>query len=332
MTNARSRRMHLVGLLCLLLAVSSQGADSPTNSEDSVRALLQMQEQIHEAQLAIERNRTQADEASARNAKAISDRLQFLEQSLSAQRSAELDAVQRSSEQMQRSNRNMLIAVGALAVIGCMAALLTTYFQWRTVNRLMTISSALPMMRGLGGVPSMGALGMGDELLPSLPAAGPQPGAELLAAMERLSKRIQELERSAQPSLGASNILDLPGSDAAAGTGGAASGKTPVTALLAKGQVALNEGKPEESVVCFDEVLAADPQNTEALVKKGAALERLRRPQEALDCYDRALAVDGGMTIAWLYKGGLFNRLERFSEALACYEKALHSQEKRRAS
>jgi len=186
-------------------------------------------------------------------------------------------------------------------------------------------------------MPSLAALGLGDEILPALGGGpGPQPGAELLAALDRLARRIQELERSSQPSLGdrnpASNILDLQSAEETPGAPGAPTGKPPITSLLAKGQAALNAGKPEESLASFDQVLAADPRHTEALVKKGTALERLRRPQEALECYDRAIAADGTMTIAYLYKGGLYNRMERFTEALACYEQALHTQEKRRAS
>ncbi len=62
--------------------------------------------------------------------------------------------------------------------------------------------------------------------------------------------------------------------------------------------------------------------------KKGMALERLGKLDEAIDCYDRAIALDNSMTMAYLNKGGVFNRLERYGEALQCYEKALRAQQK----
>jgi tetratricopeptide (TPR) repeat protein len=306
-------------------------ADSSAGSEESLRAYLQLQEQIHEALLAIERNRQQSEDASARTSKVLTERLETIEQSLNAQRTNELDAV-------QHANRTMVIMVSSFAALGCLAVLLTAYFQWRAVNRFTSLSSALSVQNGLGPFRTMAALEAGENSLTTLGTAE-QSGVRLLAAIERLEKRIQELERVSHPSLNdpaaANNILDLQPADGTpapvSGDAGVAA-SSPTAALLARGQSFLNQGKLDEAIVSFDEVLASDPRNTEALVKKGTALERLRKSKEALECYDRAIAADSSMTIAYLYKGGLYNRMERFSEALACYEQALHTQEKRRAS
>jgi tetratricopeptide (TPR) repeat protein len=194
------------------------------------------------------------------------------------------------------------------------------------------------VQNGLGPFRTMAALEAGENSLTTLGTAE-QSGVRLLAAIERLEKRIQELERVSHPSLNdpaaANNILDLQPADGTSapvpGDAGVAA-SSPTALLLASGQSSLNQGKLDEAIVSFDEVLASDPRNTEALVKKGTALERLRKSKEALECYDRAIAADSSMTIAYLYKGGLYNRMERFNEALACYEQALHTQEKRRAS
>ena len=307
-------------------------AGTNLGSDESLRAYLQLQEQIHEAQLAIERNRQESETASAKSAAMLAERLQGIEQSLAAQRASELEAV-------QRANHTMLVIVLAVATLGCLAVLLTAYLQWRAVNRFTAISAAFPMANGLGPFRAVAALEAGEHSLTTIGSVE-QVNIRLLGAIERLEKRIQELERTSHPPLNegaaVNNILDLQSADATAAESPAdpGPGEKPagIDTLMGKGQSLLNLAKPDEAVACFDEVLAQDPGHAEAWVKKGVALERLRKPQEALACYDRAIAADDSLTIAYLYKGGLFNRMERFSEALECYERALHTQEKRRAS
>jgi tetratricopeptide (TPR) repeat protein len=330
-----------------LLSISARGLDLATNgapepatnrtasaaaADESLRAYLQLQEQMHEALLAIERSQQQSEDSVSRTSKALNARLQVIEESLNAQRASEIAAV-------QHANRTLLVVMGSFAALGCLAVLCTAYFQWRAVSRFTAISSALSVGRGLGSLRPLAALDAGEA---SLSGAGmvEQSSARLLGALERLERRIQELERASRPALSepaaANNILDLQpaagGPGAAAADPDLAGAASPGASLLAKGQSLLNQAKLDEAIACFDEILAADPRSAEALVKKGTALERLRKSKEALECYDRAIAADSSMTIAYLYKGGLCNRLERFSEALACYEQALHTQEKRRAS
>ena len=350
MRNARLRCLVIIGGFCLWLAHPASGADAAatpatnavagaapartegnSGADEVLRGYLRLQEQIHEAQLAIERNRQESEDGAAKSAKMVADRLQVIEQSLAEQRVSELEAV-------QHANHTVLIVVSGFAALGCVAVLLTAYFQWRAVNRFTAMSSARPVGLGLGASRAMAALESGQHSLATLNPVE-QSTARLLGAIERLEKRIQELERTSQSPLNdaaaASNILDLQspgGAPAAEPSAGSAEKAPEITSLLGKGQSLLNLAKLDEAIACFDEVLAQDPDNTEALVKKGTALERLRKPQEALECYDRAIAADNLMTIAYLYKGGLYNRMERFNEALECYEQALHTQEKRRAS
>jgi tetratricopeptide (TPR) repeat protein len=292
---------------------------------DTLRSYLQLQEQLHATQLLLERNREEALDSASKNSALLTQRLESIENSLAAQRARELEA-------MQASNRVMLIVAGSFAGIGFVAMLLMVFFQWRAVNRLAEISTSLPAMHALP------ALGSGESTIAQIGHAE-QANQRLLGALDRLEKRIRDLENSTRPAL-----KSLPGSPAepAGAPGqidGSQTGPTPpngstttdqgrLTLLLGKGQSLLNADQPAEALVCFDEALEIDARNTEALVKKGSALERLRRWDEAMVCYDRALAIDGSLTIAYLYKGGLFNRMERFTEALECYEKALHTQEK----
>jgi tetratricopeptide (TPR) repeat protein len=230
----------------------------------------------------------------------------------------------------------MLLVAGAFAAMGFMAMLLMAYFQWRTVNRLAEISSALPRLdRTLGAGRPIAALGPGDtQLIPVSRAE--QSNLRMSDALERLEKRIHELEHTAHPPLPEATGHVHPAEHAepgpSPGNGSPANGVAPeadrVRMLLGKGQSLLNLDQAEEALACFDEALVLDSHNTEALVKKGSALERLRKLDEAIECYDRAIAADDSMTIAYLYKGGLFNRMERFNEALECYEQALRTQEK----
>src|SRR5258705_9558186 len=54
---------------------SSAAALVETNGQETVRSYLQLQEQLHATQLAIERARREADEAAAENAKLLAGRL-----------------------------------------------------------------------------------------------------------------------------------------------------------------------------------------------------------------------------------------------------------------
>jgi tetratricopeptide (TPR) repeat protein len=326
--------MTMISLGCLGAEVSpaSAAAVSPeTNGQETVRSYLQLQEQIHATQLAIERTRREADEAAAESAKALAVRLQNIEQALSAQRAQELQA-------MQSSNKVMLIVAGAFAALGLVSMLFMAFFQWRTINRLAEISLALPSPHALGPGHAIAALGMGDAHLAGS-GSTEQSNSRLLGAIDRLEQRIRELEHTTHPLVhdaGTGNgDSPTPGNstngelEPAADKSEPSSEATLISFLLGKGQSLLNLDKPEEALACFEEILALRAGHPEALVKKGTALEKLRRLNEAVECYDRAIAADNSMTIAYLCKGGLFNRMERYNEALECYEQALRTQEKR---
>ena len=322
-------------VFCLLLIFSAfrvaaaETTNAPTQSGETnsqeLRTYLQLQEQLHATRLAIESVGAEAKQAAAQNAEELAVRLRAVEQAVATQRAKELEA-------MQSSNRNMLYVAGAFASIGCVAMLLMGYYQWRTVNRLAELSAGIPAgAMALGSMRPIAAIGPGStHEVTAAPAINAHP--ELLETIQRLEKRVHELEHASPASLtnGSSetekNGLTHNGDESNAP---AVEEARSVNLVLGKGQSLLNLDKAEEALVCFDEALAMEPNNAEALVKKGTALERLRKLNEAIECYDRAIAADRSMTIAYLYKGGLFNRMERFGEALECYEMALRTQEGR---
>jgi len=286
---------------------------------DPMRVYLELQEQLHTTQLAIEHNRQEAQTATAHSAEVIAARLKALEDSLAAQRAslvAQRDDDLKAIDAIQDANRLMFKIGSACAAVGFLALLLTAYFQWRAVNRLTEFSvvAQAALSPGRGVLPSPGATDTN-----SVSAATEQANTRLLDALERLEKRIVKLEHTARPPLGEPNFT----------VAGAAAGKMDrVTLLLAKGESLLSLKKTAEALACYDEILALEPDHSEALVKKGDALDGLHKIDDAIGCYDRAIAADGSLTVAYLHKGGLFNRLERYEEALQCFEQALRTQEK----
>jgi tetratricopeptide (TPR) repeat protein len=274
-------------------------------TQDVLRAYLQIQEQLHATQLAIERSRQDAQDVAGRNAVDVGDRLNLIEKALHDQ---------------QSSSRLVLLVTVALAVtgLGFLGVLSASYFQARAMQRF--TETALQMKQHeLTGGPDPRLLGGGSA---------EQATAQLIATIERLEKHIRELEAAKL----LPGVVETNGHDAEV----SARGEPPVFSenarqidvLLGKGQSLLSLGQNDAALACFDEALALDPNHTEALIKRGAACEKMQRLDEAVACYDRAIAADNTVTIAYLYKGGVFNRMERYNEALACYEQALKTQEK----
>src|SRR5262249_4502928 len=89
-------------------------------TEEILRSYLQLQEQLHATQLAIEQTQREAREAAAKSAEALDARLQILEHAVNSQRIQQL-------ETMQSSNRVMVIVAGSFAAIGFVAMLVMAY-------------------------------------------------------------------------------------------------------------------------------------------------------------------------------------------------------------
>jgi len=297
-------------------------------SQEILRAYLQLQEQLHATQLALERNRQDAEAAARGTAEVLTARMQSLEQSLAGERKREFEA-------LQSLQRLVLIFAGVFAGVGLLAIVITAYVQSRAMNRLASMNASLSTLPALTHTSPFAALGPGAGPLVPL-GATESANARLLGVIERLEKRIQELEQTTHtavtpPADAVRPALPevAPEDSAEAQARAAAERRTAqVELLLGKGQVLLDLDRAEEALVCFDDALKLDARHAEALVKKGEALERSRQPDEAIACYDRAIAADRSFTMAYLHKGGLCNRLARHDEALRCYEEALKTQER----
>lgn len=304
-------------LLLLPLPVPAQSEGAPDGSvvtvtddrsrEELRQAFIHLQEQLHQTQLTIDSNRIEAQRSAREQAAAITDKLAAIQAALQTEQN-------RQQEEMQRSNRTLLWVAAAFGVAGMGAMAFTAVFQWRTMNR---IAELVPARAQLLSGSSAGLLTAGE-----LPGKAVElSNQRLMSVIERLEKRVLELEASSLAAAGTEVEAAL-----VAESGTPSGDAARITVLLGKGQAMLNDGQPERALECYDAILAMDSNHPEALVKKGAALERLKQDDEALRCYDRAIQADETLTIAYLYKGGVYNRLERYNEALECYEQALRVQ------
>jgi tetratricopeptide (TPR) repeat protein len=309
----------LAACLAGSLAARSQAADTnsiATNLDAAVNGYLQVQMQLHDTQLELEKSREEARQ----NAADTAARIQALENSLATQRAQELETA-------QKNQQSMFMMAGALGLTVLAAVLFMVYLQWRAVTRLVeTVSRQGAALASAGTIPQLAAPGR---------AAVEIANERLFSAVDHLEKRILELEQSARAAL--PKRAPAPAGEAKAGTTPAASPgangqDSRIESLLATGQSLLNGNEPEQALKLFDEALAINPRHAGALVKRGGALEKLERLNEAIACYDQAIAADDAFTIAYLHKGGLFNRMARYDEALQCYERALHTQERKSAA
>ncbi|HVU26757.1 MAG TPA: tetratricopeptide repeat protein [Verrucomicrobiae bacterium] len=297
----------------ILFAQTNVISSTPTDTlpQNTLNGYLLIQEQLHATQLAIENNRQAAEAEAKRNADELSTRIQTLEQTISTQRAHDAEANQKIQQlTLTLAGAFGLLCLGGMLVIG--------YLQWRAVTRLVALAVSRPTAMGAGN----------GHVLPSL--AVEESSARLFGAVDKLEKRILELEQFSRAPLAGKNSPEAHQSKNI--TSVADERETHIVALLAEGQRLLDAHRPEKALECFDSILSVEPQHAEALLKKAGALEKLERLDEAIAYYDRAIAADDSLAIAYLQKGGLFNRLARYEEAMECYEKALHSQEKRAAT
>ena len=304
---------------------SSTGAPlASVEADPIIRDNLRLQAQLLSIERGIEQVRSEAEAAAKRNAEAMTARMAVIEESLTAQRQREIQAI-------QESNRAMLMVAGVLSAAGVIALLFTAWVQARAMNRITELTASLNATL----LPSHGfafsSLGVGGS--PAISDAARQSSNQLLGAIERLEKRIHELESGAAGSAHAGTVSDTDSiaaeSSALTDAPNADNPTGRVSVLLGKGQTFLNMNQPGEALECFEEVLKMEPESIDALLKKGAALERMQRNDEALQSYDRVLSLDRSVTTAYLYKGGVYNRLKRYAEALDCYEQALNTQKKK---
>jgi hypothetical protein len=152
-----------------------------TNSRALLHSYLQLQQQIHTTQLAIEQSRQETREAAAQTAEALSNALHTIQETFATRRTRDLQA-------MRSSNQVMLIVVGVFAAMGFLTMLMLTYFQWRMSKGLAKISATLPTALGLDPASAATALALANH--PELPLFGTAERPEALThELEQISHR-----------------------------------------------------------------------------------------------------------------------------------------------
>jgi len=284
--------------ICLVAFFAIQNFAAETNSistnTDAVAdGLVQLQAQLHAAQLQIEQSREENSALAQSNSDAMNARIAQLEQAISTQRAGD-------AEVARRTQQLTLYLIGSFGFAGLLILFLMGYFQWRAFSQLAQISSHhAALLAANDGIHQLAAPGR---------ATVETSNARLLDVVGRLEKRILELE-----------------------SGGRLLAEPPAKPddLIADGQKFLDANEPQKALECFEKLLSAQPQNAEALVKKSSALEKLGRVDEALAFCDRAISSDALLVTAYLHKGGLLNKLGRYEESLKCYEQAMLVQDKK---
>lgn len=339
------------GALCVVLFLfvgrSELRAQSPTETPPAktsnldelsqaelLKSYLQVRDQLHATQLAIANSRAETEATARAQATAIAEKLEAIKSAMEAERQRmQVDTLRANAErerqqiESQRSNRTVLWVAVGFGAIGLLAMLFMPLVQLRTINRIAEVANQRPSLP-----PSAGLLTTESDALPNQTVA--LSNQRLMTVIERMEKRIFELEHTAVHPLSAATTVETKGTNgsdpythvAAAETDQAAL----ITVLLGKGKFLLSTNKASDAVACYDEILKLHPNHAEALVKKGAALEKMKQDDAAIRCYDRAIEVDQKMTLAYLSKAGACNRLGRYDEAMECYELALQTEEEGR--
>ncbi|HUZ05887.1 MAG TPA: hypothetical protein VMV89_00200, partial [Candidatus Paceibacterota bacterium] len=233
------RFLKIIPIVCLAAFFAARSFAAGTNSistnTDAVaNSLVQLQAQLHEAQLQIEQGREENSALAQSNSDAMNARIAQLEQTISTQRAGD-------AEIARRTQQLTLDLIGSFGFAGLVILLLMGYFQWRAFSQLAEISSHHAALLAAGeGVHQLAAPGR---------ATVETSNSRLLDVVGRLEKRILELESGgrllADPSVKSNDPL-------------------------ADGQKFLDANEPQKALECFERILSAQPQNAEALVKKAS--------------------------------------------------------------
>lgn len=96
-----------------------------------------------------------------------------------------------------------------------------------------------------------------------------------------------------------------------------------VTALVLKGNLLNDLGRPAEAIPLFQRALHVKPDSADAFANLGNALQYLGRLDESVECYQQAVALDPDYLEAHHNLGNALESLDRQPEAVACFRRAL---------
>jgi tetratricopeptide (TPR) repeat protein len=252
-----------------------------TNTDAAANGFLQIQAQLHDTQLELEKSREEA----VQNAAETTARIQALEQTIATRHAADVEVA-------QKNQQSMFMLSGAFGLTVLAAVLFMAYLQWRSVARLVEIASRQSVaLASNGAVQQLAAPGR---------AAVDVSNARLLDIVGQLEKKILEFENGGRllaeaakpdPLAEGQTFLDANEPRKALECFEKFLSVQPLNpeALVKKASALEKLGRMDEAMACCDRAIAADGAPVTAYLYKGGLLNRLQRYDESLKCYEQAM-------------------------------------------
>jgi len=331
------------GPLTVAAAEEVSAPGQPNGKEGRTNELQKIIETQQEILRSVNRLRDETEVAKQRNAEALQnlrDETAAAMQRTREELSRDTGALGRvlahqfgnQVDTLQQMNRSTVITFSVLAGLGLVSLLAVSLVLWRVLRQITEPGWAQTQVR-VGPGEARAAL-VEDQSNALTGVSGEPEGTTVLASLhklERLEKRILQLESEAAPGRGRENGGEPRPESAQSAAGArtirdiAKTDSAEVRESLDRGQALLKSGSPQEALEHFLRAIRAGPGTAEAYLRKGSALEQLGRLNDALAAYDEAIAADPTLNSAYLRKGGLCNRLGRLDEAFQSFERVLQT-------
>ena len=259
-------------MVCAGLVPGGQLSAAETNSVEAapaaesqtqlmVNSFLQLQAQLHNAEIAIEKSREEAAAEAKRNTDLLTARIQTLEDTIAAQRANEADMAQKN----QQFTLMMAVAFGLIVVA---AVLFMAYLQWRAVARLVETVRLAPAGICLAG-PWPGRAGTDDQCgRGTVERAAVQHGGPVAETDPELEQGARATLAEKTPSTAnGSHAVSEPKKESAT----AMTGKNASPTCSRKASRCWMRNEPEKAMECFDVALGLDAEDTPRRWSKKAA-------------------------------------------------------------
>lgn len=82
-------------------------------------------------------------------------------------------------------------------------------------------------------------------------------------------------------------------------------------------------GRYPEAILAYDQVIAIEPDDYTSWYKKGNVLKKVNRSEEALQAYQKAIDLSGGFSEVWHNRGVIFYNQNKDAEAISAYSRSL---------
>ena len=84
-----------------------------------------------------------------------------------------------------------------------------------------------------------------------------------------------------------------------------------------------SEGKYEEAIECYDEIMSNTPGHIRDWIARGEELKRQGKYEEAIEFFDRVIEENPGYVMAWIAKGRALKKMKEYERSLKCFDKVI---------